>query len=153
MFSAGWILVTSGTLDVVDGAIARKGGAASRRGAFIDSVVDRYGECAVFAGLALHFRGDWAFWVVLAAFFGSLMVSYTRARAEGLGVECRVGLMQRAERYVVLGGGSIASSLAQHLTCAAMPRHDLLIASLAVVAVLANATALQRVLFTVRRLS
>src|SRR3972149_3600412 len=107
MFSAGWILVTSGTLDVVDGAIARKGGAASRRGAFIDSVVDRYGECAGFAGLAL--RGDWAFWVVLATIFGSLMVSYTRARAEGLGVECRVGLMQRAERYVVLGGGSIAS--------------------------------------------
>lgn len=152
IFTAGWVLITSGTLDVVDGAIARKGGVAGRRGAFLDSVVDRYGEGAVFAGLIVHFREGWSLWVVLAAFFGSLMVSYTRARAEGLGMECTVGLMQRAERYVVLGGGSMASSLAVHLTCAVAPSHDILLASVAVVAVLANATALQRAVFAARRL-
>lgn len=153
LFSAGWVLIASGTLDVVDGAMARKLGVASRRGAFTDSVVDRYGESAVFGGLAVYFREDWGLWVVLAAFFGSLMVSYTRARAEGLGVECGVGLMQRPERYVVLGGGSIAGSLTGHMTCTAEPRDTILIACVLVVAVLANVTALQRSVFAFRRLS
>lgn len=152
IFTAGWALIACGTLDVVDGAIARKGGAAGPRGAFVDSVADRYGEFAVFTGLAVHFQNAWALWVVLAAFFGALMVSYTRARAEALGVDCRVGLMQRPERYVVLGGGSIVGSLTAHLACAPAARHGILLSSVMIVAVLANVTALQRAGFAVRRL-
>jgi CDP-diacylglycerol--glycerol-3-phosphate 3-phosphatidyltransferase len=153
VFTAGWLLLTGGALDVIDGGLARRGGAAGPRGAFVDSVVDRYGECAVFFGLAVLFRDGWAHWAVLAAFFGAVMVSYTRARAEGLGVDCRVGLMQRPERYVVLGGGSMISALATHLVCAEAPRHAILVASIGIVALLANMTALQRAAHAVRRLS
>ena len=151
VFTAGWLLIAGGTLDVLDGAIARKRGEAGPRGAFVDSVVDRYGECAVFFGLAVHFRKDWTLWAVLAAFFGALMVSYTRARAEGLGVDCRVGLLQRPERYVILGGGSIADALVAHLWCDAAPGYWVLIASIVIVAALAHVTALQRAAFVLRQ--
>jgi len=153
IFTAGWLLLCTGTLDVLDGAMARRGGAASPRGAFIDSVVDRYGEFAVFAGLAVYFAGGAALWLVLAACLGAFMVSYTRARAEGLGAECRVGVMQRPERYVTLGFGSMASVLAAHLVCAPSPRQAILIGSIAIVAVLANVTALQRAASVMRRLA
>ena len=153
IFTAGWLLIATGTLDVLDGAMARRRGAASPRGAFIDSVVDRYGEFAVFAGLAAYFGGGTAMWLVFAAALGAFMVSYTRARAEGLGAECRVGVMQRPERYVTLGFGSMASVLAAHLVCAPAPRHGILIGSIALVAVLANVTALQRAAFVMRRLA
>jgi CDP-diacylglycerol--glycerol-3-phosphate 3-phosphatidyltransferase len=152
IFTAGWMLVSAGALDVVDGALARRRGAAGPRGAFIDSVVDRYGECAVFAGLAVYFRDGWPLWGVLAAFFGAFMVSYTRARAEGLGADCRIGLLQRPERYVLLGGGSLVSALAVHLACAP-GSHHVLVASIVLVAALANLTALQRAAFVVRRLT
>jgi CDP-diacylglycerol--glycerol-3-phosphate 3-phosphatidyltransferase len=152
IFTAGWLLIAGGTLDVLDGSIARKGGEAGPRGAFVDSVADRYGECAIFFGLAVCFRKGWPLWAVLAAFLGAFMVSYTRARAEGLGVDCRVGLLQRPERYVILGGGSIADSLVTHLGCYAAPGHWVLIASIVVVAALAHVTALQRALFVLRQL-
>ncbi len=153
LFTAGWLLLSCGTLDVLDGGMARKRGAASPRGAFIDSVVDRYADGAVCAGLAVLYRDDWALWAVLAAFVGAFMVSYTRARAEGLGTECRVGLAQRPERYVLLAAGSIAGALGSHLACSPVPGRVLLTASVCVVAVLANATALQRAVFVLRRLS
>jgi phosphatidylglycerophosphate synthase len=153
LFTGGWLLLSGGTLDVLDGAMARKRGAASARGAFVDSVVDRYGECAVFLGLAIHFRESWALWVVLAAAFGSFMVSYTRARGEGLGVECSVGLLQRPERYVIIGGGSIMGSLAAHLTCTSTAATVFLVAGVLAVATLANATAVQRAAAVVRQLA
>ncbi len=152
IFTAGWLLIATGTLDVLDGAMARRRGDATPRGAFMDSVVDRYGECAVFAGLALYFAGGLALWLVLAACFGAFMVSYTRARAEGLGVECRGGVMQRPERYVTLGFGSMASVLAANLVCSPAPRHALLILTVVAVAILANLTAIQRAIWVVRRL-
>ncbi|HUK63425.1 MAG TPA: CDP-alcohol phosphatidyltransferase family protein, partial [Dongiaceae bacterium] len=152
MFTAGWMLLASGTLDILDGEMARRHGAAGPRGAFIDSVVDRYGEAAVFAGLVAFYRHDWVLWAVLAAWLGAFLVSYTRARAEGLGVECLGGLLQRPERYVLLGGASIASALAVQLTCGARDRHGILAAGVCVVAALANLTAVQRARATVRRL-
>jgi CDP-diacylglycerol--glycerol-3-phosphate 3-phosphatidyltransferase len=153
LFSAGWLLLASGSLDVIDGAMARKGGVAGPRGAFIDSVVDRYGESAVFIGLAIYFRYDWPLWLVLVAFLGGFMVSYSRARAESLGADCSVGFTQRPERYVILGGGSMFGTLAAHLACDPGVGRGALIVSLVVVAALANLTALQRVVFTVRQLS
>lgn len=153
IFTAGWLLLAAGSLDVLDGALARKAGAAGPRGAFVDSVVDRYGESVVFFGLAAHFQHAWPLWAVLAAFLGGFMVSYSRARAESVGAECRIGLMQRPERYVILGGGSMLGALAGHLVCAPSLTRAVLVASIVIVAVLANLTAIQRVVVTVRQLS
>ncbi len=153
LFTAGWLLLTGGSLDVLDGAMARKLGAASARGAFVDSVTDRYGECAVFLGLAMHFRDGWGLYAVLAAAFGAVMVSYTRARGEGLGVTCVVGMLQRPERYVLIGGGSLFGSLGAHLTCTPQAGSVILVTGVVAVALLANATALQRATAIVRQLA
>ena len=154
MFTAGWLLIACGTLDVVDGEMARRHGQAGPRGAFIDSVVDRYGEGAVFMGLVGFYREVWVLWAVLAAWLGAYLVSYTRARAEGLGIECREGLLQRPERYVVLGGASMASTISAHFGCAGLEqRHALLVVGICVVAVLSNVTALQRMAAALRKLS
>jgi CDP-diacylglycerol--glycerol-3-phosphate 3-phosphatidyltransferase len=153
IFTAGCVLIASGTLDVLDGAMARKTGPTTPRGAFFDSVVDRYGEGAVFIGLAMFYRESSMLWAVLAAAFGSFMVSYTRARAEALGVACSVGLMQRPEPYVLLGAGPVLGVLFAHLVCQPGRAAGLLSLSVLLVAILANVTALQRAAFTLRRLA
>jgi CDP-diacylglycerol--glycerol-3-phosphate 3-phosphatidyltransferase len=91
---------------MLDGAVAREAGLTSRFGAFLDSTVDRYAEMFVFAGLLVYFvqvEGStlYALLTFLAA-GGSYMVSYTRARAEGLGLRCEVGLMERPERLILM---------------------------------------------------
>lgn len=107
----GVLLLTSGVFDILDGQVARQGGMTTTFGAFYDSTLDRVGESAVFAGLAFYFlrggvpadRAQLAAGIALIALVGSLLVSYTRARAEGLGVECKVGIAARAERILLLG--------------------------------------------------
>ncbi len=115
LFTAGWLMLVSGSLDIIDGRLARRTQTGSRRGAFLDSVVDRYADAAAFMGLAVYFRESWLLWACLLGLIGGLMVSYTRARAEGLGADCKVGLLQRPERYVLLGFGSIFSTLFDHV--------------------------------------
>lgn len=108
---AGFLLLFSGLFDILDGQVARQGGKTTTFGAFYDSTLDRVGESAIFTGLAIHFlRGgvppERVVAAVLAAMVGlaaSLLVSYTRARAEGLGIECKVGFAARAERLIALG--------------------------------------------------
>lgn len=153
MFTAGWMLIACGTLDVLDGEMARRRGRDGPHGAFIDSVADRYCEAIVFAGLIVLFRNDWVLWAVLAAWAGSFLVSYARARAESLGLDCREGWLQRPERYVILGGTSMIGTVARHFSCDAEAQHVLVAAGISVLAVLANATALQRIRGTLRRLS
>ncbi len=153
MFTAGWMLITCGTLDVLDGEMARRLERDGPRGAFMDSVVDRYGETAVFAGLVAFFRSGWIEWAVLAAWAGSFMVSYTRARAESLDVPCPGGLLQRPERYVILGGISMISTVVQHLACYTDIQQELMAAGISVLALLANVTALQRLRGTLQRFS
>ena len=105
---AGWAVLLGGVADILDGRIARYRRMASRRGAFLDSTLDRFAEVAVFIGLAVRFGGSpWALVLVVAALGGSLLVSYTRARGESLGVLCKLGVMQRAERLILLGFGGI----------------------------------------------
>jgi len=101
---------------------SRSGGRASPRGAFLDSVADRCAEFATFLGLGAFFRGSWVQLAVAIAAFASLMVSYTRARAEGLGFALQVGRAQRPERYVVLGFGGWLSGLVAHLACPVIGR-------------------------------
>ena len=97
---ATWLYVLAGILDSIDGRLARRTGLSSQSGAFLDSVLDRWGELAMGIGFAWAVRGSWALLAVLCAIAGSLMVSYTRARGEGLGIVLSGGRMQRPERIV-----------------------------------------------------
>jgi len=107
-FLAGVTVAASCIFDALDGALARVTGATSIFGAFFDSFLDRYAEAAVYAGLLVYYAGAGTPWGVEAAFaaaIGSLMVSYARARAEGLGIACRAGLFARPERLAVIIAG------------------------------------------------
>jgi CDP-diacylglycerol--glycerol-3-phosphate 3-phosphatidyltransferase len=100
--SATFLLV-GGLCDVLDGSMARRSGRSSRRGAFLDSTLDRLAEIAVFLGLFLHYQNHLILqFLAMLALTGSLMTSYARARAEGLGVDCKVGLMERPERLILM---------------------------------------------------
>ena len=106
----GLWLLASGLLDILDGQVARRGGMVSKFGAFFDSTLDRIGEAVLYAGIAIYFQTAAAqaapvlgVVAALAALTDSFLVSYARARAEGLGVECKVGLAQRPERILGVG--------------------------------------------------
>lgn len=149
LFTGGWLLLFAGTLDIIDGRVARRTDGGSAQGAFLDSVIDRYADSFAYLGLAIFFRDSWMLWAVLFAFLGGLMVSYARARAEGLGARCHVGLLQRPERYVILGFGTIFGSLFEHLTSPWLPapRYVLVMVTVVGLAALVNFTALQRVIY------
>src|SRR5213076_1292617 len=95
LFVGGWLTIVAGTLDALDGGVARQAGVASPRGALVDSLVDRCAEFATFLGLGAFFRDSWVLLALAVACFGSFMVSYTRARAEALGVDVQLGSAQR----------------------------------------------------------
>ncbi len=148
----GWITLIYGTLDLIDGRVARETGQATRSGAFLDSVLDRYSEFFTYTGILLHHREGIFFYVVLLMIIGSFMVSYTRARGEALGVSITHGIMQRPERIVYLG---ICSALSPLLTYALSfymhnPPEYLYLFALLLIAVFANYTALQRLFYGYR---
>lgn len=129
---AGVLVLLSGTFDIIDGRVARATNRVSKFGALYDSTLDRYAEVMIFFGLAYFSRELlWQSVAVSIALGGSMMVSYVRARAEGLGFACKVGIMQRPERIVLIGFGAIIHEYA-------------LIGAVIAVAVLANFTAGQR---------
>jgi len=135
-----WILVVlSGFLDMIDGRVAELSGRTSRFGAILDSTLDRYAEFALFGGLVWRFRSGGTAILAALALTGSIMVSYTRARAEGLGIECKVGFMQRAERMILLVAGSLVGVLFKVFDPA-------MIIVLAVIAIISNLTAIERTL-------
>jgi CDP-diacylglycerol--glycerol-3-phosphate 3-phosphatidyltransferase len=154
MFLAGWLTILAGTLDIFDGALARARGTASARGAYLDSVVDRWAEVATFAGVGAWFRDSWLLGAVALAAVGSLMVSYARARAEGLGLALLQGSMQRPERYVLLGFGAWISGLVGHVTCTSggSPGHWVLGGAVCVLAALSTWTAVRRAQLALRAL-
>jgi CDP-diacylglycerol--glycerol-3-phosphate 3-phosphatidyltransferase len=138
--AAGWILAVLGPLDAVDGLLAREQQRSSSFGAFLDSTVDRYAEFFLFLGLLIHMtlnegRGLGAAVLILAAMTGSILVSYTRARAEALGFECKVGLLTRFERLFLLAVGLIFGWIYPVLV---------------VLALLTHVTALQRIFHVYR---
>jgi CDP-diacylglycerol--glycerol-3-phosphate 3-phosphatidyltransferase len=103
---AGALILFAGLFDMLDGQVARLGNMSSRFGALYDSVLDRYSELIMFLGICYYLIGHHYFLSSLFAFIaliGSMMVSYVRARAEGLGIDCKGGLMQRPERVVTVG--------------------------------------------------
>ena len=144
--TAGLMVLLGGIIDIFDGRVARESGLESKFGAFYDSTIDRISEVVVFVGLASLYntaRGDVGdvamIYVIFLAMGGSLLVSYTRARAEGLGLDCQVGLMQRAERVVLLGLGSFLFGFAWNGLVL-----DVIII---IVAVLTNLTAIHRIVW------
>ncbi|MEK7848197.1 MAG: CDP-alcohol phosphatidyltransferase family protein [Chloroflexota bacterium] len=138
LLAAGLLLVAAGVLDLLDGAVARRRGQATRLGALLDSTLDRVGEAAVFFGILLFFLqrdNDVGAALALAALAASYLVSYIKARGEGLGLDCPVGFFTRPERVIVL----ILGLLVGQLTVA-----------LGLIAILSLATAAQR-FFYLRR--
>ena len=136
---AGAIMLFAGLFDALDGAVARASNRMSAFGAFLDSSLDRLSESAVFVGIIFYFAAVGSPYEALlagAAMTFSLGTSYTRARAEGLGIDCEVGLLERAGRVVILSLASIAGSLT---------------AGLALVAVGALVTTAQRILHVRRQ--
>lgn len=108
--TGAWLYIAGGVLDLIDGRLARALGRQTQAGALFDSVADRWAELAFFAGFAWHLRdGGWLL-AVMGAVAGSFMVSYTRARGEGLGIELKVGSMQRAERIVLVSLGTLIAA-------------------------------------------
>lgn len=106
----GFTILIAGLFDMIDGRLARVGGLSSSFGAFYDSVVDRYSELVMFLGICYYLVSQDYFLSSLFAFIaliGSMMVSYTRSRAEGLGIECSVGMMQRPARVVIIGASAM----------------------------------------------
>jgi CDP-diacylglycerol--glycerol-3-phosphate 3-phosphatidyltransferase len=108
--TGAWLYGFAGITDILDGRLARATNRQSKAGALFDSVSDRWGELAVFAGAAWYLRETGWMLAVMLALAGSMMVSYTRARSEGLGVSIDGGMMQRAERIVVIALGTLAAS-------------------------------------------
>ena len=149
--TGGWLVLLGGAADIFDGRVARARGMASRAGAFLDSTLDRFAETFAFAGLALYYRdAPWRALATVLALGGSLLVSYTRARGEGLGIECKGGVMQRAERLVLL---AVASVLDRTVSArAGWPDGSLLVAAVALIAAGSLGTALWRTVAIARAL-
>lgn len=147
----GWAVLLGGAADVLDGRIARARGLAGPRGAFLDSTLDRFAEVAAFVGLAVYFQASTlALVAVVTALGGSLLVSYARARGESVGIVCKVGVMQRAERLLLVGFGGI---LDPAVTAAAgWTPGALLVALISLVAVGTLGTAVYRTVWIARRL-
>ena len=106
--AGGLVVLFAGAFDLMDGPVARVTGKTSRFGGFLDSTLDRLSEGAVLAGILAYYaynEGTWESLLAYGCFVGSVMVSYLRARAEGLGVKCEVGLFTRVERVIVMSIG------------------------------------------------
>ena len=130
----GIFLLASGVMDMLDGAVARVSGGGSKFGALLDSTIDRYAEIAVYLGLALLYReSPGVLTGVVLALCGSLMVSYVKARAEGLGLTCNIGMLQRPERLIILMVGAFIGPGAVKW-------------AIYLIAVLANITAFERLI-------
>jgi CDP-diacylglycerol--glycerol-3-phosphate 3-phosphatidyltransferase len=134
------VLLLLGPVDALDGSLARYLGQTSRLGAFLDSTFDRLSESAVYLGLIWYFQDQSAVVEVILIYLvitGSLMVSYVRARAGSLDVDCQIGIMTRMERFVVLVVGLLTHWV---------------LAALAILAVFSYVTVVQRIRFTMREL-
>lgn len=137
---SGAVILFAGLFDMMDGRLARIGNMSSMFGALWDSTLDRYSELFTLFGIALYLiLNSWVTGGVLTflAMVGSVMVSYVRARAEGLGIECKVGLMQRPERVVLTSLGAILCGIFDNLWFLVVP--------IVIIAILANITAFWRI--------
>lgn len=140
---ATWVYVLAGIFDLMDGRVARMTNRQTTAGAFLDSVLDRWGEIFVFAGMAWQLRGNHFMFAPLLALGGSMMVSYTRARGESLGVVAGGGAMQRPERLILVCLGFLITALVDASSASAYVP-EVLGTTSAIVGVLSTVTAIGR---------
>ncbi len=160
---AGATILFAGLFDMIDGRLARMSNMANPYGALFDSVIDRYSEMIMFFGICYYFASHDYFLSSIFAFvamIGSIMVSYTRARAEGLGVKCDVGIMQRPERILLVGISAILCGLfsgffggdyriySETLSYPIFETIFIFGFPIAILAITANITAIRRLLFS-----
>jgi CDP-diacylglycerol--glycerol-3-phosphate 3-phosphatidyltransferase len=148
--AGGALVLASGLADALDGQVARALGVASKAGAFLDSTLDRFVEFASFIGLSIFYRAGLPVAAVVVALGGSMLVSYTRARGESLGVLCKEGLMQRAERMLLLGLGGILDATVSQMVH--RPPGTALFWIIALIAVGTVVTAVSRSVWILRKL-
>jgi CDP-diacylglycerol--glycerol-3-phosphate 3-phosphatidyltransferase len=142
----GCLILAAGTCDIIDGQIARNRRVSTKFGALYDSTLDRYAEFAMFFGIGFYLINKQFYFSSIIAFIalgGSLMTSYIRARSEVMGLDCKVGIMQRPERVVYIGFASIFSAFWKE-----MPYP--LIIVIGIIAVMSNFTAVQRMVYIYR---
>lgn len=164
---AGALILFAGLFDMLDGQVARLGNMSSKFGALFDSVLDRYSELFMFLGICYYLISHHYFLSSLFSFIammGSMMVSYTRARSEGLGIENKGGVMQRPERVVLTGISAIACGVTAHfiggdykiyvsfLRWHIFETMTIFILPLTIMAVLTNITAIKRLLHAKKEL-
>ena len=158
----GWgcgLILFAGLFDMLDGQVARLGNMESSFGALYDSVLDRYSELIMFLGICYYLVAHHYFLSSLVAFLaliGSMMVSYVRARAEGLNIECKAGLMQRPERIIIISVSGIICGIVSAWTGGnqkifiswfswdVLETISIFVYPIALVAILANLTAIKR---------
>lgn len=150
-----WLLVAAASCDLLDGLLARRTDAGSPAGAFLDSFADRVAEGMVFFGIAFYGAGGPLTWVALWAMLASVMVSYARARGEALGADCKVGLMQRPERLLMLIVSIFAAPIAAIFLepGVARPVYHVAVVGVGLLALLSSVTAVRRALWIVRALA
>lgn len=136
--------VLAALFDVMDGAVARISNLTSERGAFLDSVLDRYSDVAILVGIGLYMKEHYL--LIAVAIAGFLMVSYSRSKAEQFIDKCDVGIGERAERLIILMGATIIGIIGIY------PPQTTLYYGVVVAALLAHITAIQRIYFTSNKL-
>jgi len=146
----GWLVIACAILDALDGMVARTRGTASDAGELLDAAVDRYAEIATFAGIAAYYRSYApGFWLAVTSLAGALLVSYARAKGEISGIDARMGSMNRGERAVYIGIAGVLSPYLVRFSEPGVPHPAfyLMLATLLLVAVMANVTAIRRFIY------
>ena len=147
LFAAGWVVLVASVCDMIDGALARHANKVTRFGGILDSTLDRVSEAAILVGLIAYFLFNntepyrhWLILVIAVTMIASFLVSYIRARAEALRIECQVGIFTRPERVIILALGLLLSGLP-----------FVLVAALGIIAVMSIITAIQRLAYVYQR--
>ena len=161
LVAAGLLILFGASFDMIDGAVARARTSTNSSGALLDSVIDRYSEAVIFLGALIYFHHLQNFIgvvLVFAAMIGSILVSYVRAKAEGLQIECKVGLMQRPERIILLALGVLVQGLIPDPYTfvqlnGIILKGIILFGVFAILAVTAHITAIHRLVFSFHKLS
>ncbi len=156
LVTGGILILFGGSFDMIDGAVARAQRNPRASGALLDSVIDRYSEGFLLLGALIYFYSlESLLGIILAfsAWFGSILVSYVRARAEGLQVTCKVGLMQRPERIILLGAGTLLQGALLHKLPILQSTGMILLCTLGILAITSHITAIHRLIFSYQELS
>lgn len=156
LVTGGILILFGGSFDMIDGAVARAQRNPRPSGALLDSVIDRYSEGFLLLGALIYFYSlESLLGIILAfgAWFGSILVSYVRARAEGLQVTCKVGLMQRPERIILLGAGTLLQGALLHKYPFLQSTGMILLCTLGILTLTSHITAIHRLIFSYQELS